>query len=107
MDSSQTRKRRALSATEVVTQLAKLDNWRLSGDSTEVVIEKVWEFENFYQTMSFANAVAHIANRHDHHPEMRLSYRRCVVRFNTHDVGGLSVSDFECAARVDALQAMG
>jgi 4a-hydroxytetrahydrobiopterin dehydratase len=32
-------------------------------------------------------------------------YDRCVVRLNTHDVGGLSSSDFECATRFDALLA--
>jgi 4a-hydroxytetrahydrobiopterin dehydratase len=32
-----------------------------------------------------------------------VSYGRCTVRFNTHDVGGISVSDFYCAGAVDAL----
>jgi 4a-hydroxytetrahydrobiopterin dehydratase len=32
-------------------------------------------------------------------------YSRCVVRFNTHDVGGISNTDFECATVVDALVA--
>jgi 4a-hydroxytetrahydrobiopterin dehydratase len=27
------------------------------------------------------------------------------VRFNTHDVGGLSVTDFDCARQADALVA--
>jgi pterin-4a-carbinolamine dehydratase len=27
------------------------------------------------------------------------------VRFNTHDVGGLSATDFACATEVDALMA--
>ena len=38
-----------------------------------------------------------------HHPDLAVSYGRCTVRFNTHDVGGISVSDFHCAAAVDAL----
>jgi 4a-hydroxytetrahydrobiopterin dehydratase len=49
--------------------------------------------------------VAFIAHRQDHHPELIVQYSRCVVRFNTHDVRGLSVTDFECAALVDALLA--
>ena len=95
--------RHALKATEIVTQLSRLENWKLSGDGAELAIEKNWDFDNYYQTMSFVNAIAHIANQRDHHPELNVSYRRCVVRFRTHDVGGLSVSDFECAALVDAL----
>jgi 4a-hydroxytetrahydrobiopterin dehydratase len=36
---------------------------------------------------------------------MQVSYNRCVVRFNTHSVGGVSINDFICAAKVNALVA--
>ncbi len=49
------------------------------------------------------NALAWIANAEDHHPDLAVSYSRCVVRFNTHSVQGISVNDFICAAKVDAL----
>jgi 4a-hydroxytetrahydrobiopterin dehydratase len=32
-------------------------------------------------------------------------YDRCVVRYSTHDVGGLSINDFVCAAKAEALLA--
>lgn len=54
--------------------------------------------------MAFVNALAWIAHREDHHPDLAVSYGRCTVRFNTHDVNGISVSDIHCAAAVDALQ---
>jgi 4a-hydroxytetrahydrobiopterin dehydratase len=47
--------------------------------------------------------VAFIAHRQDHHPDVQLSYGRCTVRWQTHDVAALSASDFLCAAQVDAL----
>lgn len=95
--------RRALTATEVVTQLAQLQGWTLAGDGAAVAIEKTFAFANYYDTMAFVNAVAFIAHVQDHHPDLSVHFKRCVVRFNTHDVGGLSVTDFECAAQVDAL----
>lgn len=95
--------RRALTATEVVTQLAQLQGWTLTGDGAAVAIEKTFAFANYYDTMAFVNAVAFIAHVQDHHPDLSVHFKRCVVRFNTHDVGGLSVTDFECAAQVDAL----
>jgi 4a-hydroxytetrahydrobiopterin dehydratase len=49
--------------------------------------------------------VALIAHVQDHHPELLAQYGRCVVRFNTHDVQGISSTDFDCAAQVDALLA--
>ncbi len=96
--------RRALSATEVVTQLSKLNGeqalgWRL----IDGALEKTFKFKNFYETMGFVNAVAFIANTEDHHPDLAVSYGQCQVRFNTHDVNGISVSDFFCASKVDAL----
>ena len=98
--------RRALSATEIVAQLSKLNGeqalgWRLIDDA----LEKTFTFKNFHETIGFVNAVAFIANAEDHHPDLAVSYSRCTVRFNTHDVQGISVSDFFCASKVDALLA--
>ena len=97
--------RRALKPTEVVTRLSAAIGWKLSGDGENVAIEKTYGFANYYETISFVNAVAFIANAQDHHPDLSVHYGRCVVRFNTHDVKGLSETDFDCAAQVDALLA--
>lgn len=97
--------RRALTATEVVAGLAKLEGWSLSGDGANVAIEKTYRFANYYETISFVNALAFIANAQDHHPDLSVHYNRCVVRLNTHDVNGISSTDFECAAQLDALVA--
>ncbi|MDB5731310.1 MAG: pterin-4-alpha-carbinolamine dehydratase [Variovorax sp.] len=98
--------RRASSATEIVAGLARLDGWRLTGDGADVAIEKTFTFGNYFETIAFVNALAFIAHTQDHHPDLSVHYGRCVVRFNTHDVGGLSASDFDCAARADALLAV-
>ncbi len=97
--------RRALTPTEVVSQLQAAPGWQLTGDGADVAIEKKFSFANYYETISFVNAVAFIAHAQDHHPELSVHYNRCTVRFNTHDVKGLSATDFECAAQVDALLA--
>ena len=96
--------RKALSATEIVTQLSKLNGeqalgWRL----IDGALEKTYAFKNYFETIGFVNALAFIANAEDHHPELAVSYGKCSVRFNTHDVNGITVSDFFCASKVDAL----
>lgn len=73
------------------------------GDGANVAIEKTFHFPGYLQTMAFANAVAFIAEVRNHHPELLIHYQRCSVRWNTHDVQGISAADFECAAKVDAL----
>ena len=98
--------RRALDAAEITTELARLNDLQAPGwQLVDGALEKTFGFRNFYETMGFVNAVAFIANTEDHHPDMALGYSRCTVRFNTHDVNGISVSDFFCASKVDALLA--
>lgn len=97
--------RRALSATEIVSGLAKLDGWTLQGEGADLAIAKTFVFANFHETMAFANAVAFVAHATDHHPTLHITYSRCQVAFNTHDVKGISSTDFECASAVDALLA--
>jgi 4a-hydroxytetrahydrobiopterin dehydratase len=95
---------RALRATEIVANLAKLEGWRLSGDGDSLAIEKPFGFANFYQTLAFVNAVAFIAHAQDHHPELVVQQQECLVRWRSHDVHGISPADFACAQRVDDLQ---
>jgi 4a-hydroxytetrahydrobiopterin dehydratase len=75
--------------------------WKLAEDSKSIAAE--WKFRNFFHTMSFVNALAHIANAEDHHPDVELGYGYCRIRYNTHAIGGLSENDFICAAKIDAL----
>lgn len=98
-------RRRALTPTEVVSRLAEAPGWTLSGDGPQVAIERTFNFANYHETIAFVNALAFVAHAQDHHPELVVHYNRCLVRFNTHDVQGISESDFECAGRVDALLA--
>ncbi len=95
--------RTALSATQVIAGIAKLNGWKLHGDGAEVAIEKTFTFKNYLRTMAFVNAIAFIAEQQDHHPALLVQYGSCSVRFNTHDVQGITQSDFACAALVDAL----
>ena len=97
--------RQALNATQIVNRLASVPGWKLTGDGADVAIEKTFTFGNYYETISFVNAVAFIANAQDHHPDLSVHYDRCVVRWRTHSVQGLSETDFECAALADALLA--
>ncbi len=95
--------RRPLGPTEIVTQLAQRPGWTLQGDGAELAIARRFEFSNFHEVMAFANAVAWIAHQCDHHPELQLGYRHCTVAWRTHDAGGITRTDFDCAARVDTL----
>lgn len=90
-----------LSAKQCGSQLALLIDWQITEHGK--ALQKTVRFDNYYQTMAFVNALAFIAHHEDHHPDLSVHYNRCEIRFSTHDVGGLSINDFICAAKTDAL----
>jgi 4a-hydroxytetrahydrobiopterin dehydratase len=86
-------------AAEFLTQISSA--WVLSENAR--AISRKFTFRDFYRTMSFVNALAHIANAEDHHPDLEVGYNYCRVSFTTHAVRGLSENDFVCAAKLDLI----
>jgi 4a-hydroxytetrahydrobiopterin dehydratase len=86
-------------ANKLAKQLHK--DWKISKDYKS--LKRSLKFKDFYRTMSFVNALAHVANTEDHHPDMEVGYGYCNVTYSTHAIGGLSVNDFICAAKLDRL----
>jgi 4a-hydroxytetrahydrobiopterin dehydratase len=91
-----------LTAAEAARLLSEISGeWLLIDEAR--AIERRFAFRDFYRTMSFVNALAHIANIEDHHPDLEVGYNYCRVKFTTHAVNGLSENDFVCAAKVDLI----
>lgn len=85
---------------------AKIDEYlkQVSGwEYKDGTVCKTFTFKNYYETMAFVNMVAWIAHREDHHPDMLVGYNKCKVAWNTHSVGGISMNDFICAAKIETL----
>lgn len=93
----------ALTEAEINEHLAAVDNWSLQDSK----VTKSFSFKNYYETLAFVNAIAWTIHAEDHHPELTVTYNRCIVKFDTHSVnggrGGISENDFICAAKVDAI----
>jgi 4a-hydroxytetrahydrobiopterin dehydratase len=91
-----------LTRAEAETLRAQLEpHWTLSADAKN--LERALKFKDFFRTMSFVNAVAHVANVEDHHPDLEIGYNYCRISYSTHSIGGLSQNDFICAAKIDRL----
>ena len=88
-----------MTKTEIESHLKQLQAW----DYQKGSLVKTFAFKNCYETVSFVNAVAWIANREDHHPDIEFGYKNCTVRYSTHAIKGISENDFICAARIDRL----
>lgn len=86
---------------QVAHLMAQLDKrWENMNDDK---IAGTFKFKNYYQTQAFVNAVAYIAHREDHHPDITFGYNQCRIELTTHAIGGLSENDFICAAKIDSL----
>ncbi|MFC4526602.1 4a-hydroxytetrahydrobiopterin dehydratase [Dyella halodurans] len=94
-------KEHALDQAKVTDLLAQLPGWQVVADGKAIV--KDFKFRDFHHTLGFINAVGFMANQEDHHPDLEAGYGHCQILWSTHDVGGLSLNDFICAARVETL----
>jgi 4a-hydroxytetrahydrobiopterin dehydratase len=88
-----------LSDADVRVLLGALRDWK----AADGAIARRFTFADFHHTIAFVNAVAWIAHREDHHPDLDVGYDHCAVTWSTHSAGGLTRNDFICAARVEAL----
>jgi len=90
-----------LEQAEIDNFLKNLNGWEQQGKE----LLKTYQFKNYYETMAFVNATAWVSHRENHHPDLKVGYKDCRVRYTTHAIGGLSENDFICAAKIDALLA--
>jgi 4a-hydroxytetrahydrobiopterin dehydratase len=92
----------ALTPAEAKKKLGLLEpGWNLIEDGK--ALKREFKFADFYRAMSFVNAVAHIANVEDHHPDIECGWGYARIRYQTHAIGGLHENDFICAAKIDTL----
>lgn len=84
---------------EIAALLPKLKGWQV----VDGKLTRDFRFPDHYVTMTFVNAIAWISHQQGHHPDLTVGYDSCRVQYITHAIGGLSESDFICAAKVDAL----
>lgn len=90
-----------LDSVAVAALVASLPGWTLAADGKAIV--RRFRFPEFEATMNFVNALADVARKHDHHPDMKVGYNYCEVLFTTHDAGGLTSLDAACARAAQEL----
>ena len=90
----------ALQDAELGPLLAQLPAWR----RIDGRIERAYAFKDYHETIAFVNALAWMTHAQDHHPDLQVAYRHCIVSYTTHSAGHtVSLNDFVCAAKADAI----
>jgi 4a-hydroxytetrahydrobiopterin dehydratase len=85
----------------MIEKLNELNGWNLN--EKENALEKEFQFKSYLKNIAFVNAIAWIANKENHHPELVIKYNSCKVILTTHDISGLSQKDFDMAKIIDLL----
>ncbi|HVN77251.1 MAG TPA: 4a-hydroxytetrahydrobiopterin dehydratase [Thermoanaerobaculaceae bacterium] len=76
----------------------ELPAWRVEGE--EIVGR--WRFPDFSSALAAAVRVGGLAERADHHPELRVAWGLLEVRLTTHSANGLTARDLDLASAVQA-----
>jgi len=98
---AQSTSRAPFTAAEVQALVRSLPGWELGADGK--ALARRFRFRDFEAALDFANRLAAIANRKDHHPDLKLGWGYCEVLFTTHDAGGLTALDADSARETEAL----
>lgn len=91
-----------LTPAQIKPLLAELEKDWLA-DTNSMHISRAFSVKGFAKAVQLANVIAWLGDREGHHPDITFGWGYCIVKFTTHDIKGLSVNDFICAAKVDQL----
>lgn len=90
-----------LDPAQIRRSLASIPQWK----RVRSTLRRQFEFADFVAAIRFVNAVARLAERAAHHPDIDIRWNRVTLVLTTHDEGGLTPLDFEVARKVDRLGA--
>ncbi|MEZ5307216.1 MAG: 4a-hydroxytetrahydrobiopterin dehydratase [Pyrinomonadaceae bacterium] len=88
--------RNRLSEEEIAERMSTVAGWSVEGNS----LKRRFEFMNFAASLEFVNKAGSIAEEMDHHPDITFGWGYAEFVLTTHDRGGLTEFDFECARRI-------
>lgn len=86
---------------DINEKLKSLPDWSYDPESKSIV--KVYNFKTYSKNIQFVNAIAWIANKVNHHPDLEVTFNKCIVKITTHDEAGISEKDFELASAIESL----
>ena len=90
-----------LTDNEVDFNLTTLKGWTL--DENESRILKSFTFKDFNTAFNVMCDIADVAEEIGHHPDWYNSYNKLSIKLSSHDVGGLTMNDFELASRIEEI----
>ena len=75
----------------------KIPGWEINSKQ----IERNFNFANFIEAFSFMTKVALICEKYNHHPNWENVYSKVIIKFSTHDLGGITNLDQTLASEIN------
>ena len=88
-----------LNNAQIKKALSSTPGWKKKGSA----IRRTCQFKDFPAAIRFVNAVARIAEKAWHHPDIDIRWNKVTLTLSTHDAGGLTRKDFDLAKKFDRL----
>ena len=88
-----------LTAAQIKTALVVLPDWQ----KRDTTITRTFVFKDFPAAIKFVNAVAKLAEKAWHHPDIDIRWNKVTLVLTTHDAGGLTKRDFALAKKFDCI----
>ena len=86
-----------LSDLEIRRALGGLPGWARKGDA----LNKTYSFARFADGIRFVDAVAAVADRMNHHPDIDIRYTKVTFSLSSHDAGGITKRDLDLAEAIE------
>ena len=86
-----------LSDDALLRELATLPGWT----NEDGMLRKTFAHPTFPEAIVFVNAVAHLAEVANHHPDIDIRYSNIALALVTHDQGGITDKDVALARAVE------
>jgi 4a-hydroxytetrahydrobiopterin dehydratase len=84
---------------QITDELAAVPAWSRDGKSIRSVIKR----KDFRDALLYLGAVAYLAERANHHPDITIEWNMVTLTLSTHSAGGLTTNDFALARQISAL----
>jgi 4a-hydroxytetrahydrobiopterin dehydratase len=85
---------------ELDKALSELPGWSIKDGA----ITKTFKHESFAEAIVFVNAVAHLAELANHHPDIDIRYSNITLALVTHDQGGITAKDVNLAREIEDIR---
>lgn len=78
---------------------SRYPEWKVAGKQR--ALKRIITHDNFLAGAQLFVALTALAEKHNHHPDVTVTYTRSTVQLTTHDAGGITQKDLRLAQAIE------